>query len=52
MKNRKVKIGIFVIFVLIVTFFWGGNKTVNPLDSNEIYVDIDINQDEINKEQN
>ncbi|MBU5425921.1 DUF4430 domain-containing protein [Tissierella pigra] len=51
MKNRKVKIGIFVIFVLIVTLFWGGNKTVNPLDSNEIYVDIDINQDEINKEQ-
>ncbi|WMM25819.1 DUF4430 domain-containing protein [Tissierella sp. MB52-C2] len=51
MKNRKLKIGIFVIFILTVTFFGGGNKTVNPLDSNETYVDMGINQDEINKEQ-
>lgn len=48
MKNRKLKIGIILISVLIVAFFWGGNKKVLPLD----YIE-GINQDEteINEKQ-
>ncbi|WP_406241706.1 DUF4430 domain-containing protein [Tissierella carlieri] len=46
MKNRKFKIGIFLIFVLTITFFYGGNKEIHPLDYTE-----SINQDRVNEEQ-
>ncbi|WP_353092715.1 DUF4430 domain-containing protein [Tissierella praeacuta] len=35
MKYRKFWLGLFIVSILVITFFWGGNKEVIPLESDE-----------------
>lgn len=42
MKNKKVQIGIIIIVVLTIAFFWSGNKEVIPIDSDIVYKDAGI----------
>lgn len=39
MKNRKVRIGLFLVIVLAISFFWGGKNKVVPLSSESIKQD-------------
>lgn len=45
MNKKKFKIGLLVVAVLVMAFFWGGNKEVTPLTAEEIGKDAGIVED-------
>ncbi|WP_313756985.1 DUF4430 domain-containing protein [Tissierella sp.] len=46
MKNKKLRLGLFIVFILVLAFFWGGNKEVIPLESDEINIQDSKNEKE------
>jgi len=46
MKNKKLGLGLFILFILVLAFFWGGSKEVIPLEIEEINMEDGKNQKE------
>jgi hypothetical protein len=46
MKNKKLGLGLFIAFILVLAFFWGGNKEVIPLEIEEINMEDGKNEKE------
>ena len=45
MKSTKFKIGIFLVVILTIAFFWGGNNDVVPISPDEIHKDSGVIED-------
>ena len=45
MKNIRVKVVIFLVVILTIAFFWGGNKEVVPISPDEIHQDAGVIED-------